>query len=119
MMNIDNNTLLLLMIVSFALVAIAGFWFFQRRGKVKVQGLLGTSLELEGSNKSPAPPPAAKVSFASSRSGRLTAQDQTGRGVKLNRVGVEGSITAMSIPGEPYPKARPPVRPGAWLIRPR
>jgi len=111
-MSIDNNTVLLLMIVSFALVAIAGFWLFLRRGKVKVQGLLGTSLELEGSNKPPARPPGGKVSFATSRSGRLAASDETGRGVKLHRAGAEGSITAMRIPGEPYPKARPPVRPG-------
>jgi purine-cytosine permease-like protein len=106
MISIDNNTLLLLVIVIliFALVAIAGFWFFRRRAKVKMQGPLGTSLELDGSNEPSAPSAAVKVIDTTSRSGGLTAKDETGRGVEVSRVDVEGDITASSAPGKPDPK---------------
>ncbi len=105
MTNIDNNTLLLLVVVSFALVAIAGSWFFQRRGKVKVQGLFGTRFELDASSKPAARPPAVKVSDAMSRNGRLAAKDLTGRRVEARGGEVEGNITASIAPGDLYPKA--------------
>jgi LPXTG-motif cell wall-anchored protein len=104
MTSIDNNTLLLFVIVIFALVAIAGFWFFRRRAKVKVQGPLGTSLEVDGSNDPSAPSAAVKVIDATSRSGGLTAKDETGRGVEVSRVEVETDITASCAPGKPTPK---------------
>jgi hypothetical protein len=105
MMSIDNNSYFLLITVSFALVAIAGFWFFQRRGKVKVQGLLGTRFDLDASNQPSVRPLAVNGSDARGRNARPAAKDETGRGVGLSRVKVEGTITASSIPGKPYPKA--------------
>ncbi|MGA3323467.1 MAG: hypothetical protein ABSF45_03265 [Terriglobia bacterium] len=96
---IDNNTLLLLVIVIFALVIIAAFQVFRKRAKVKMQGPLGTSLELDGSNEPSAPGAAVKVMDATSRAGSLTAKDETGRGVE-----VEGDITASSTPEKPDPK---------------
>jgi hypothetical protein len=104
MTSIDNNTLLLLVIVIFALIVIAAFQVFRKHAKVKVRGPLGTGLEVDASNDPSVPPPAVKVSDAMSRRGGLTAKDETGRGVEVNRVEVEGDITASSAPGKPDPK---------------
>jgi len=114
-MSIDNNTLLLLVIVIFALIAIAGFWFFRRRAKVKVQGPLGTILKLNASSEPSAPPPAVKMSDATSRRGGLSAKDKTGRAVEFSRVEISRvefsrvevgrDMTAGSTFGKPDPKA--------------
>jgi hypothetical protein len=119
MASIDNNTLILLIIVTLALIAIAVFVVSQRRTSVKVQGLLGTSLASNASHEPAQRPPAVALSDATSRRGRLIAKDEAARGVEINGIGFERLMMASSTSGEPDPKACPPVAPGAWPLRPR
>jgi hypothetical protein len=111
-MSIDNNTLLLVVIVIFALVAIAGFGFIRRRAKVKVQGPPMADLGLNAPDAHPSTAPAAKENDATNRLAGLTAEDKMGRGGGAERVKVELDITAKSAPGRPGPKAWPPMATG-------
>jgi hypothetical protein len=101
----DNPTMIVLVIVLFALVVIAAYQHYRKRVKVKIHGPAGTGLELEASDESATPAPGVKVTDAKSRSGGLTARDETGRGVEVNKVEVERDITATSAPLKPDPKA--------------
>ena len=101
----DNPTMIVLVIVVFALVVIAAYQHFKKRVKVKIHGPAGTGLELEASDESSAPTAAVKVTDAKSRSGGLTARDETGRGVEVSKVEVERDITATSAPPKSDPKA--------------
>lgn len=101
----DTPTMIVLVMVVFALVAIAAYQRFKKHVKVRIHGPAGTGLELEASDESTTPPPAVKVTDAKSRSGGLTAKDETGRGVEVSKVEVEREITATSAPAKPDPKA--------------
>jgi len=93
---VDTNTLLLLVVLIFAVVVIASFFVFRQRGKAEIHGPLGTSLKLDASNEKQAPPPAVNVQDARSSEGGLLAEDRTGRGVNVARVEVKTDILASS-----------------------
>jgi hypothetical protein len=99
----DNSTMIVLVIIVFALVAIAAYQVYRRRARVRIKGPLGTEVEIDASNESASP--AVRVSDAKSRSGGLAARDETGRGVEVSKVEVERDITATSTPPKPDPKA--------------
>ena len=100
----DNSTMILLVIIAFALVVIVGLLIF-RRVRAKIRGPLGTGVEIDASNEPASPSPAVRVSEAKSRSGGVTARDETGRGVEMSKVKAERDITATSTPPKPDPKA--------------
>ena len=100
----DNSTILAVVGV-FALVAIAAFLMYRRKAKVSIKAPFGAGVDIDASNEPAAPSAAVRVSEAKSRSGGLTARDETGRGVEVNKVEVERDISATSTPPKPDPKA--------------
>jgi len=100
----DNSTMILMVMGLFALVVIVGLLIFPRV-RAKIKGLWGTGLEIDVSKEPAGPSPAVKVSEAKSRSGGVTAHDETGRGVEVSKVEVERDITATSTPPKSDPKA--------------
>ncbi len=103
----DTNTLLLIVVLVFAVIVIASFLIFRQRGKAEIHGPFGTSLKLNASNDRQILPPAVNVQDARSSEGGLLAEDKTGRGVNVARVDVKKDILASSeSPAEkPDPKA--------------
>lgn len=101
----DNPTMMVFVIVVFALVALFAFLRYGKRTKTTIHGPAGTRLEIEASDETSAPTAAVRVSDAKSRSGGLTATDETGRGVEVSKVEVERDITATSAPPKSDPKA--------------
>jgi hypothetical protein len=75
----DNSTMIVVVMGLFALVVIVGLLIFPRV-RAKIKGLWGTGLEIDVSKEPTSPGPAVKVSEAESRSGGVTARDETGRG---------------------------------------
>jgi hypothetical protein len=100
----DNSTIILAVIIVFALVVIVGLLIF-RRVRAKIKGPLGTGLEIDASNEPAGQGAAVKVTEAKSRSGGVTARDETGRGVEVSKVEVERDIAVTSTPPKPDPKA--------------
>lgn len=101
----DSSTMTILVIVIFALVALAAFMRFGRRVKVGIKGPGGIGLDVDASNE-PAPlSPGVRIHDVKSRSGGLTAMDQTGR-VDVERAEVEKDINVTSAPprGDVDPK---------------
>jgi hypothetical protein len=76
-MDISANVVLLITV--FTLVVIVGL-LISRQVRAKIKGPGGTGLEIDASTEPASPSPAVKVSEAKSRSGGLTARDETGRG---------------------------------------
>lgn len=101
----DNPTMIVLVIIVFALVVIGAYWAYRQRVRARIKGPLGTEVEIDASNEPAGPNPAVRVSEAKSRSGGLAAHDETGRGVEVSKVEVERDITATSTPPKPGPKA--------------
>ena len=100
---------IVLVIVIFALVAIAAFVIYQRRAKVEIKGPLGTGLSIDASNEQPAQPPkppAVQIEDAVSKGGSIKATDKTGNGAAIRRVEAQNDITATSTaPKDAAPKA--------------
>src|SRR5690348_11171648 len=99
----DTSTLVLLVILAFALLAFASFYFYKQRTKIGIKGPMGARFDLEASND---PTPAVHIKNAKSRRGGLTAADRTGRGAAVKDVTVEKDINVVSSREEPpSPKA--------------
>jgi hypothetical protein len=101
----DNSTMMVVVVIVLASVAIVAFLIYRLKAKVSIKGPMGTGVEIDASNEPVAPSAAVRVTDAKSRSGGLTARDETGRGVDVNKVEVERDITATSTPPKPDPKA--------------
>ena len=92
------DTTSVIIIAIFALIAVAGFLVFRKRGKVEVKGPLGIELKLDASNEQSAPSPAVKIDGAKSKAGGLAAEDNTGRGVDVKNIEVKDDIFVSSTP---------------------
>ena len=94
------DTTSIIIMATLALIAVAGFLVFRKRGKVEVKGPLGIEFKLDASNEQSAPSPAVKIDGAKSKAGRLVAEDNTGRGVDVKNVDVKDDILVSSTPSK-------------------
>lgn len=85
----------------FAVVVISIAVVFRQRISAKFKGPGDTGLELDASN--PTPRPGVQVKDATSRSGGLTATDQTGRGVDIEKIDVNEDIKVTNRPPQESP----------------
>ncbi|WP_433926970.1 hypothetical protein AB3662_28790 [Sorangium cellulosum] len=77
----DANTLAISGMAILGAVTITGLWIFRHKVKVILRGG-GTSLEFNGDNAKPAPPPGMQIGKA--QAGRdLSALDTSGRGMHM------------------------------------
>lgn len=100
------DTTSIIIVAILALIAVAGFLVYRRRGKVEINGPLGIGLKLDASNEQSAPSPAVKVDGVKSKAGGLVAEDNTGRGVDVKNVEVKDDILVSSTPPKNETKAR-------------
>jgi hypothetical protein len=106
----DSSTAVVIIVALFAVIAIAAFAVFRRRGKVSIKAPFGTGLELEASNEPTPSPPGVRVKDAKSRAGGLVAEDSTGRGAEVEGVEVQDDILVSSSPPQTSdPKENPPA----------
>ena len=100
----DKTTAALIALGILALVFIAFFAVFRSKGKGKIKGPFGTSLEVEGANE-PAAQPGVRVKDAQA-GGNIRAQDSAGHGVDAEKLKAKGDIDlSTSGPGgTPPPK---------------
>lgn len=91
----DTTTAAILVVVLFAIIAVAAFFVFRQRSSVKIKGPFETGLELDASND---PPPASGVTIEDAKAGRnIAARDEYGNPVTVRRVDAkEGDVTASS-----------------------
>ena len=90
----DTTTAAILVVVLFALIAVAAFFVFRQRSSVKIKGPFETGLELDASND---PPPASGVMIEDAKAGRnVAARDEYGNPVIVRRVDAKGDVTASS-----------------------
>ncbi len=82
------------MIALFAVVIVAAFLVFRKRGKVKINAHLGMGLEIDATNHAQEKQPAIKISDAESSGGGILAEDYQGRGVEISKVKVADDIIA-------------------------
>ena len=93
--------------IAAVLVAIAGFWIFRRRARLRIKGPGGASFDFSGSNEPSAPVPGVRMKDVTSQKGAIIAADQTGRGVEMDEVKAQKDILATSRPPKDHldPKA--------------
>lgn len=104
----DNNTVLIVVIGLFALIAIAAFYAYRNRTKLGIKGPFGTGIELDATDQPDPDPPGVRVKNATSRKGGLLAEDRTGRGADVEGVEVQDDILVSSegpAGGDPPKKA--------------
>ncbi len=93
----DSTSVVIVVVIAlFAVVIVAAFLVFRKRGKVKINAPLGLGLEIDGTNQAQQKPPAIKISEAESSSGGILAEDHQGGGVEINKVKVADDIIATS-----------------------
>ena len=105
----DTATIWIIILLILAVIALTGFALYTRRSRVKLT-VPGASLEYEGDNDPPAAPPAPAIDAHNikARSGSVTADDSTGRGIKAADVDAGQDVTLRT--GAPSdPKAPPPT----------
>ena len=102
----DTSSAAIVGLVILALVAVAAFAVYGGRMKLKLKGLFGTALELDGSNPPAQQTPGVRIEDADA-GGKIEATDGTGRGADLKKVRAKGDIVAKVSPGsgDPPPKA--------------
>ena len=96
----ENATIV---VAIFAIVIVAVVLVFRQRISAKIKGPGNTGLELDASN--PTLQPGVQVKDAASRSGGLTATDETGRGADVEKIDVDKDINVTS---RPPPEVPPP-----------
>jgi hypothetical protein len=94
-MNSTSITIVLVIAV-FALIVIASFLVFRKRGKVRINAPLGLGLVVDASNQTTEKKPAIQINDAESSGGGILAEDNQGNGVEINRVKVVDDIIATS-----------------------
>jgi hypothetical protein len=92
----STSITIVLVIAIFALIVVATFLVFRKRGKVKINAPLGLGLEVDASNQTTEKKPAIQISDAESTGGGILAEDNQGNGVEINRVKVADDIIATS-----------------------
>jgi hypothetical protein len=98
----DTTTAVLIGLGIIALVFIAFFAVFRKKGKGEIKGPFGLGLKVEGGNES-ASPAGVKIKDADA-GGNVLAKDSTGQGVDLERIKAKGDIEATSASRESPPK---------------
>ncbi len=109
--NVDTNTTIIIIIIAFVVVAIVALFRFNQQGKIGIRGPFSTGLDVEGSNKPPAPTAGIKASSIKSRKGGLTAHDEAGGTVDAEDVDVEKDVILKRSQGSEtqLPKVPPSV----------
>lgn len=102
----DKNVAYVLIVLIFAIIAIVAFFLFRRRTRIDVQGPFGTGVRVDGSNESTLPNPTVRGANIKSRTGGLTAHNETGGDVDVKDVEVDKDVDLKSTPA---PKALPPA----------
>ena len=104
----DTATTWIIILLILAIVVLTGFALYTRRSRVKLT-VPGASLEYEGDNDPPAAPPAPAIDARNikARSGSVTADDSTGRGIKAADVDAGQDVNLRTGPSDP--KAPPPT----------
>jgi len=93
----DSTSLVIVVVIAlFAVVIVAAFLVFRKRGKVKINAPLGIGLEIDATNQTQQKQPAIKISDAESSGGGILAEDHQGGGVEINKVKVADDIIATS-----------------------
>jgi hypothetical protein len=96
---------IVIIIALFAVIVVAAFLVYRSRARVHITGPAGTSLDINATNDPVPPTPAVVVKDAKSSAGGLVAEDNTGRGVNVEKVEVKDDILATSTPPKQDPKA--------------
>lgn len=91
-----NSTITVAVIAIIAIIVIFGFVVYRRRSSVEIKAPLGIGLKYDGSNDEIVPSPAVIIEKATSRSGGLSAKDETGRGVSAKEINVDQDINVSS-----------------------
>lgn len=99
----DTGTLVVLVVVIFALVIVGAFFVFRSRAKVGINTPLG-GMTLDASNERK---PAIKMDNVTAKEGSVTATDKMGSGVEMKAVRAGKDVTATS--GDESKKAGPRI----------
>ncbi len=99
----DSTTAIVIVIIVFAVIAVASFLVFRQKTRIKIKGPQGTGFELEADNTAPLPRPGIEAEGIKSRKGGIVAEDQTGRGVKAKDFEAEDDVLL----GSSDPKSGP------------
>lgn len=75
-----------------AIVLVVAFGVYRAGLKGRIRGPFGTELEVGGSNRQEAVPPAIEVNGVKSRKGKARLEDTTGRGVKGRDIDAHGDV---------------------------
>ncbi len=95
--SMESTSLVIVVVIAlFAVVIVASFLVFRKRGKVKITAPLGMGLEIDATNQTQQKPPAIKISEAESSAGGILAEDHQGGGVEITKVKVADDIIATS-----------------------
>jgi hypothetical protein len=103
----DTNTLILLVVILFAVVVLAAIFIFPRV-KANIKGPAGLGLDLDASNDKQSSQPGVQIKGAKAKSGSIQATDETGQGVALNDVQAGKDINAVNklAAKDAHPKAK-------------
>lgn len=85
----DTVTAVVLIVALVSLVLVGFFAVFRFRGRFKLWGPFGVRAEAEGANE---PSPGVRGKDLVARHGGLTARDESGQGVDVEKVRVAGNI---------------------------
>ncbi len=115
----DGNTVFIIVVIVFAIVAVAGLLLYRRRGEVSLE-VGGAKVSVKGENEpkaeatssqsktdpgAPAPTPGVNVKRVESTAGGLYAQDETGRGANVEDAKTRDDIIVTSSNPDADPKA--------------
>lgn len=93
-------SVVIIVIVTFALLVIAAFAVYKLRIKARIKGPFNTEVEISGSNEQPQSEPLVSIKDVKSRSGGLSVDEHTGGGISVHNAEVETDIIVKSISGE-------------------
>lgn len=110
----DINIAAVIVVIIFAIVAIAAFLRFRGGGTASLKGPFGTQLDVGGSNHPPGPAGGISARDLKSRSGGITLDEGTGWGIEASKLEAEKDIRLKTSPASSGndPKAPPPATPG-------
>ena len=89
----DTNTAIVIVAAIFTGAVVMAFMRFGRRGRARLKGPAGLSVDVSGSSD---PLPAVKIANAESKEGGALAEDRTGRGAVIDGVVVKNDLVASS-----------------------
>ena len=92
----DSGTMIIVVASIFAIVAVAGFFYYRQSGETEIKLPFGMSIKISGSNAKQPPNPGISAKEIKSREGGLLAEETTGRGIEVEKVDVKDDVLLSS-----------------------